>query len=65
MLRILVVDDHPIFRQGVIRIISNTPDMIVAGEANDGQDALNKIMENDYDLILLDISMPANWHRSD
>ena len=58
MLRILVVDDHPIFRQGVIRIISNTPDMIVAGEANDGQDALNKIMENDYDLILLDISMP-------
>jgi two-component system invasion response regulator UvrY len=58
MLRILVADDHPIFRQGVIRIISSTPDIVVAGEASNGQDALNKISENDYDLVLLDISMP-------
>lgn len=59
MVRVLVVDDHPIFRQGLIRIISSTSDIVVAGESNDGQDALNKITENDYDLLLLDISMPG------
>lgn len=59
MIRLLIVDDHPIFRQGLIRTISTTSDLIVAGEASNGSDALEKISTNDYDVILLDISMPG------
>ena len=59
MIRVLIADDHPIFRQGLIRTISNTPDLMVAGEANNGKDAIEKISANDYDVVLLDISMPG------
>ena len=59
MLKILVVDDHPIVRQGLMRIIEDTHDMIVEDEADNGADALNKVQKKDYDLILLDITMPT------
>jgi len=59
VIRLLIVDDHPIFRQGLIRTISSTSDLIVAGEAANGNDALDKISVNDYDVILLDISIPG------
>jgi two-component system invasion response regulator UvrY len=59
MIRLLIVDDHPIFRQGLIRTISTTSDLIVAGEANNGSDALEKISANDFHVVLLDISMPG------
>lgn len=59
MLRILVADDHPIVRQGLIRIIEETSDMVVACEAEDGQEVLKKIRENDFDLVILDITMPG------
>jgi two-component system, NarL family, invasion response regulator UvrY len=58
MLNILIVDDHPVVREGLIRIIEKMPDMKVAGQAESGSDALQKIRQNEYDLILLDISMP-------
>ncbi len=59
MLRILIADDHAIVRQGLKQIVTETPDMIVAGEASNGQELLNKIKENDYDVVVLDITMPG------
>lgn len=59
MIKILIVDDHAIIREGLKQILSETPDMIVTGEANNGQEALEKVWENKYDVVLLDISMPG------
>jgi two-component system, NarL family, invasion response regulator UvrY len=59
MLQILVADDHPVVRQGIMRIIEDTQDMRVTGEAENGYEVLKKVKEKNYDLILLDISMPG------
>ena len=59
MLKILVVDDHTIVREGLKQILSEVPDIIVAGEASDGNQALNQVYKGDYDLVLLDIAMPG------
>ena len=52
-----MVDDHSIVREGLRRIIDDTPEMNVTDEASTGDEALKLIMENKYDLILMDISM--------
>ena len=54
-----MVDDHAIVREGLRRIINDTKGVIVAGEASTGEEALNLILQNKYDLVLLDISMPG------
>ena len=59
MLRILVADDHPVVRQGIMRIIEDTPDMRVTGEAESGIEVIRKIKEKDFDVVVLDISMPG------
>ena len=59
MLKILVADDHPVVRQGIMRIIEDSPDMMVAGEADNGIEVISKVKGEDFDLILLDISMPG------
>ena len=59
MIKILVVDDHIIVREGLKKILLDTPDMVVADEASNGQEVTKKIWNNDYDLILLDISLPG------
>ncbi|MFC2058612.1 response regulator [Chloroflexota bacterium] len=58
MIRVLVVDDHTILRKGLKEILEDTKDIIVAGEAANGQEALEKVAENKYDVIILDINMP-------
>jgi two-component system invasion response regulator UvrY len=58
MIRILVADDHPVVRQGLKQIIADSPDMVVAGEASDGQEVLEQVRKNHYDVVLLDVSMP-------
>jgi two-component system, NarL family, invasion response regulator UvrY len=58
MLRILIADDHPLFRRGLKQIITEASDMVVADEAADGREALSKAATGDYDVLLLDITMP-------
>ena len=57
-IRVLIADDHAIVRQGFKQIFSETEDLVVAGEADDGVDALLLARQNGWDVFLLDISMP-------
>ncbi len=57
--RILVVDDHILFREGLAGIIDSQADMQIIGEANDGLEAIIKAEQLKPDLILMDIQMPA------
>jgi DNA-binding NarL/FixJ family response regulator len=59
MIRALVGDDHAIVREGLKKIVAETPDIIVADEADSGQEVIDKALKNDYDVLLLDISMPG------
>jgi DNA-binding NarL/FixJ family response regulator len=59
MIRILVADDHEMFREGIKRICEDNPDLVVAGEAGNGNEVLDKISQEDFDLLLLDIAMPG------
>lgn len=58
--RILLVDDHELFREGVARVLNNQPDMEVVGQAKDGLEALTKADELRPDLVLMDINMPLS-----
>ncbi len=57
-IRVLLADDHTIFRKGLREIIDKQSDMTVVGEAKDGVEAINKAEELAPDIILMDISMP-------
>jgi two-component system nitrate/nitrite response regulator NarL len=56
--RIVVADDHPIFREGLIKLLRTRPDFEVVGAAADGDDALRLVAEFEPDLLLLDLAMP-------
>jgi two-component system invasion response regulator UvrY len=58
MIKILIADDHPIVRAGLKQYVSDTVDMIVADEASNGEEALQKALKKDYDVMLLDITLP-------
>ena len=59
MIKILIADDHAIVRRGLKQILAETPDMVVAGEAHNGQELLEKVRGHPWDVIVLDISMPG------
>src|SRR5215211_9051072 len=56
-IRILITDDHTLFRQGIKTLISADPDMEVVGEASNGSDAVTRASETRPDVILMDIGM--------
>jgi DNA-binding NarL/FixJ family response regulator len=58
-IRILLADDHTLFRQGVKTLLSAEPDMEVVGEASNGTEAAEKAAELRPDLVLMDIGMPG------
>lgn len=58
MKRVLLADDHQIVRQGLKNLIDLEKDLEVTGEASSGVEAINLIRKNEYDIIVLDISMP-------
>lgn len=59
MIRVLIADDHAIVREGLKQIVAESSDMIVADEAGDGKEALKKALEGDFDVVVLDITMPG------
>lgn len=59
MIKILVADDHAIVREGLKGIISGTIDLQVTAEAETGQEVFDLISKNEFDVILLDISLPG------
>ncbi len=59
MIKIIIADDHEIVRAGLKQIMSEDPELTVAGEAVDGQELLEEVRKEDFDVILLDIKMPG------
>lgn len=59
MIRVLIADDHSIVRDGLKRILAAAGDIEVAGEAPSGEAALALVKANDYDVVMLDLSMPG------
>ena len=56
---VLVADDHAIIRDGLRKILADTEDLVVAGEAADGNAALELVRSRDWDVVLMDLSMPG------
>jgi DNA-binding NarL/FixJ family response regulator len=57
--RVLVVDDHPLFRQGVAALVRDAPGLELAAEAVDGEEALRLAAELRPDVVVMDVSMPG------
>ena len=57
-IRVLIADDHAIVRQGLRQILSDTPDLTVAGEAENGVQAVQMVRSGEWDVVLMDVSMP-------
>jgi len=57
-LRILVADDHPMLREGVVGLVNRQSDMVVVGEAHDGEEAVRLFESLQPDIVLMDVQMP-------
>jgi len=59
MINVLIVDDHTIVRKGIKQLLDDTTDIRVRGEAQHAADMLKKINQEQYDVVVLDISLPG------
>ncbi len=59
MIRVIIADDHPIIRAGLKQMLSDAEDIVAAGEAASGSELLKKAVSEDFDVVLLDLSMPG------
>src|SRR6201993_4746940 len=57
-IRILVVDDHPVVRQGVAGLVGGQPDMSIVGQASNGREAIQQFRAHHPDVVLMDLQMP-------
>jgi two-component system, NarL family, invasion response regulator UvrY len=58
-MKVLIADDHAIVREGVKQIVKSIPEVKLIEEVSNGEEAFSKICNNDYDIVILDISMPG------
>jgi len=58
MIRVFIADDHPLLRRGLNMMLSDTEDIVVSGEASNGEEVLEKLEDNNCDVLVLDIVMP-------
>ena len=58
MIHVMIADDHAIVRQGLKQILNETEDIRVTGEAETGFQAIKVVRQHDFDVMLLDISLP-------
>lgn len=59
MIRVFLVDDHDLVRQGIRALLERDPEIEVVGEAGDGQEAIRRVSELEPDVVLMDISLPG------
>lgn len=59
MIRIVIADDHAIVREGLKRIVGELPDLQLVGEAADGTEVMRAVRELDFDVLVMDLSMPG------
>lgn len=59
MIRIFIADDHAVVREGLKQIISEVSDMHVTGEADNGFEVVDRVKASEYDVLILDITMPG------
>jgi DNA-binding NarL/FixJ family response regulator len=59
MIRVLIADDHTLMREGLKQILAASSDVVVAGEACDGFQTIEQVRSGDWDILLLDMSMPG------
>ncbi|MBP6469323.1 MAG: response regulator transcription factor [Chloroflexi bacterium] len=57
-MKVLIVDDHPLFRQGLASLLRSEPDMVVCGQASNLVEAIEAAQQNQPDIILMDFSLP-------
>ena len=57
-IRILVVDDHPVVRQGVAGLVGGQPDLSIVGQASNGREAIQQFRSHRPDIVLMDLQMP-------
>lgn len=59
MIRILIADDHAIVREGLKQVLAGAKDIVVAGEAADGHEVVERVRRGDWDVLVLDMNMPG------
>jgi DNA-binding NarL/FixJ family response regulator len=59
MIKVLIADDHAVVRSGLKQILAETRDIVVAGEATNGRETLEKVRAQSWDVLVLDITMPG------
>jgi DNA-binding NarL/FixJ family response regulator len=57
--RVLIVDDHPLYRDALARLVESLPDLEVAGLAGDGAEAVARVEAGDVDVVLMDLNLPS------
>lgn len=59
MINVLIADDHPVVLEGLKQIVADTSDIVIKGEATNGKEVLDQVRTGQWDVVVLDITMPG------